>query len=799
MILKFIFRNLTKRPFLNLIKVLGLSLALTGLLVITFFLKNELTFDSSHKKSKQIYRYSITSENFFGGKHFARVNNSSYIPQMKDYFPEIENYVRLAPIRGGYVKYNEKFVSLNQAFECDSTFLKIFDCELIVGNAENILNNPGSMIISESFAKKIFGDNNPVGQVLSLPKGQYYAENKEFTVNGIMKDFKQNNHFHPDFIVAASDKSIFEGWAWIYLLLNENADPHNIESNFKVFYSSVSGIDKNELKIEAHLQNISKIHLSSDKLREIEANGSMSVIYTLSIAALILLFIALTNYANLNIGMASFSDKFLYINKLTGSSNRLNFKFYLTEGLIITIITIAISGFLTGIVNDITLKHFELNLFAGNLPLGLLIILLFGLLAVLSGISPLYQQAVNKADSFLNLKSESYKRKGISKGLIILQYTISIVLIIAVIVIQRQTNFALKSSMGADTGNPICLEDVHTDVQQKFELFKNELLKYNSIESVSAMFEPPGGEANDLFQFEMEGYIPDESNKLDNMIGIFPCDYSFASIFKLDFLSGNNFSEKYDDNEGSGEYIINEAAMKRLNYFNPDEIEGKEFDLTFNYADIAIPKGKIIGVVKDFNFSSIRKKIEPLVFFKRKDMWISNFIIYFNSENKSKAINDIESVWNKLFAEYPFQYKYLSSMHKNVYRKEMLQASLLSIFTIMALFICSMGLLGMSLLVTQRRTKEIGIRKVNGAKISELMFMLNWDLIKWIVISFVIAVPIAFIAMNKWLENFAYKIPLSWWIFTLAGIIAIIISLITISIISWKAANSNPVNALRYE
>ena len=283
------------------------------------------------------------------------------------------------------------------------------------------------------------------------------------------------------------------------------------------------------------------------------------------------------------------------------------------------------------------------------------------------------------------------------------------------------------------------------------------------------------------------------------MIGVFPCDYSFASIFNLKFLSGNNFSEKNEDNEGSGEYIINESAMKRLHYTDPDEIIGKEFGLISNIDGIKIPTGKIIGVVKDFHLSSIKKEIEPLVLFKRKDLWLMNFVVSFQPGMQIKALTDIESVWTKMFPEYPFQYEYVSSMYKNVYKTELLQAKLLSIFTFIALFICSMGLLGLSLLTTQRRTKEIGIRKINGAKISEMMIMLNWDFIKWIMISFVIAIPLAFFAMNKWLDNFAYKTTLSWWIFALAGLAAMFIALITVSVQSWKAASSNPVEALRYE
>jgi putative ABC transport system permease protein len=800
MILKFAVRNVTKRPFLNLIKVVGLTLALSGVLIIVLFLKSELTFDSFHKKSDRIYRFTITSPSFFEGKPFARVYQPNYIPKMAEYFPEIENYLRLIPVLGGSIKLKENFIKVNEAFQCDSTFFDVFNSELLVGNPDNILDSPGSMVISESFAKRVFGNLNPIGQILTLPGGQYYGVNVDFTIKGVMKDFPQNSHFHPEFIATPRDKTEFNRWAWTYLLLFDNANPDNILSRFKDFYSTQVENKSEEIKIEAHLQNISDIHLHSNKLREIEANSNMSIIYALSIAALILLFIAVTNYSNLNIGMADFSNKYLFVSKVLGSSIWMNLKYFFIEGSIILIVSILICGIIVTLSYILIQKYFVLNLFTGNIPLILLVVLLFSLLGILSGILPLSKQGISNLKSSLDNKSTSnLRRKGISKSIIVLQYTVSIALIVAVIVIRRQTNYALKSSMGVDDNNLICFEDVHSNVQAKFGVFKEELLKYNSVKSVSAMFEPPGGEANDMFEFKMEGYIKNETNKADNYIGIFPCDYSFASIFNLNFLSGKNFSEKNQDNEGSGEYIINESAMRRLNYINPDEIIGKEFRLISNIEGINIPVGKIIGVVKDFHLSSIKKEIEPLVLFKRKDLWLINIVVSFRPDIRTQALNDIKSVWTKMFPEYPFQYEYVSSMYENVYKTEFLQAKLLSVFTFIALFICSMGLLGLSLLTTQRRTKEIGIRKINGARISEIMIMLNWDLIKWITMSFVLAIPLSYVFMKKWLESFAYKTALSWWIFALAGLTAMLIAVITISVQSWKASSNNPVTSLRYE
>jgi putative ABC transport system permease protein len=315
---------------------------------------------------------------------------------------------------------------------------------------------------------------------------------------------------------------------------------------------------------------------------------------------------------------------------------------------------------------------------------------------------------------------------------------------------------------------------------------------------VSAMLEPPGGEANDMFQFEMEGFQKSE-DKRQSLIGVFPCDYSFAKLFGLNFLGGSNFSEKNLDTEGSGEYIINETALHYLNFTNAGDAIGKDFKLISSAQGIEIPGGKIIGVVEDFHLSSMKKKVNPMVMFKRDKLWLINFVISYKPGMRAAALSDIRKVWTDLFPMYPFSYESVDVMYHKVYKTELLQARLLSIFTIISLFISSMGLLGISLLVAQQRVKEIGVRKVNGARISEVLVLLNKSFVKWVAISFVIATPIAYYAMNKWMESFAYKTTLSWWIFALAGLMALGIALLTVSWQSWKAATRNPVEALRYE
>ncbi len=797
--IKVVIRNLFKHPFLNLVKILGLSLALTGIIFISLFLKNELTYDRLNPKTYQIYRLTLTDPDFLGGKHFARIVNAGYLPEIKERLPEVEQYVRLMPVRGGLLKYKERFYNVNQGFECDSTFFEVFEVELISGNKKTVLENPASMVISKSYAETIFGESNPVGEVLTLPAGQYYGEAQNFTVAGIMKDFPSNSHFHPDFITTPVQHEFQYGWSWTYLLLSNGANPENVTREISDFLTERAQVEPEEFETKVYLQKLTDIHLYSNKLREIEANGNIRNIYVLAIAAFILLVIAISNYANLNLGMSGFNAKYLFINKILGSNKVAVVNFFLIEGLLILLATLFLTTLISIPTNTLIFKFYGLKLAQKNLAFILFVVTVFSILSLILGMLPVLKSILTakKINTSVN-----FGRGRISRGLIVFQYAFSIALIISVIVISRQTSHALKNGLGARENNIVIFESVHASLQQKFEIFKEELLKYNSIQHVSAMMEPPGGEANDMFPFEMEGFDTEQNEDQFNRIGVFPCDYSFADLFNLQFLSGNNFTASNIDNEGSGEYIINEAAMKRLNYHDPDEIIGKTFKLNFMMSEttgIEIPRGKIIGVVKDFHLSSIKKKVEPLVLFKRDKLWLLNFAVAFQPGMRTAALTDIETVWTSMFPEYPLQYEDVNVMYQKVYKAELLQARLLSVFTIIALFICSMGLFGLALIITQNRVKEIGIRKVNGARVSEILAILNKDFLKWVILAFLIACPAGYFAMDKWLENFAYKTGLSWWIFILAGVIALGIALLTVSLQSWKAATRNPVEALRYE
>lgn len=791
MIFKFAYRNFKKRLFLNLIKALGLSLAFCSLLFIVLFLKNEITFDRSFSKADRIYRFTITHPTFLGGKEFARTHNTQYLTELKESFPEVENYVRLAPSWSN-IKKDGKVITVNQSFICDTSYFQVFDTPIIAGDAKGTHN---SLYISEKLAARIYGEASPIGQILEVPVNQYGEETASLKISGVIKDNPQNSHFHPELLYLTSDNQRFNNWAYTYLLLAENADPSKIIAGFKEFFVPFSGDADGNVLTDAHLQRITDIHLNSDKLREIEPNSNKTNIYVLAASALVLLMIALSNYISLNTGMSGFNDKYFYISKFLGSSSGMIFKYILSEGVIILLFSLAFTLLIALPAFQLIQSAFAIDLFRGNATLMLIVVAILAMLTLLASFLPELGRMTT------NSGNKPYARqKGINKSLIVLQYSFSVVLIVAVIVISRQTDFVLKSSLGSASENMISIKNPKSGQPEfVFETFKNEIKNLSAVKSVSAMFTEFGGETNDMFNFELEGYGANNQTDGGNYVPVFTCDHDFIDFFNIPLLAGSDFSENNLDQEGSGEFIINESALKFFNYTNPDEIIGKQFGFANIPVEVDIPKGQIIGVVKDFHLSSMKNQERPLVLFKREGLWLDSFVAELQPGSGKKALAEIEALWEKHFPNELFDYQYSDAAYQSVYKTELLQARLLSVFTVISLFICSMGLLGLSLLITQRRIKEVGIRKVNGAKTFEIMRLLNWDFLKWVVLAYGLAIPLAYLAMKKWLENFAYQIDLSWWIFGIAGLIILFISLLTVSWESWKAAVTNPVKALRHE
>ena len=741
------------------------------------FVKNELSYDTFHSKSDQIFRVTTIDEALGVSSNNVGITNPRMTIDAKAEIPEVTLSTRLLTQGRTRIENGDDVIYAEDAKYIESSFFDVFDFELVGPQSKEKFEAPRKLILNESLAKKTFRDEDPIGKTLSLPAGHFNPEKMDIIVSGVIKDFSEQSHFHPNLLVMPGPDKI-GGWAYTYLLLSPKGNPQVVEDKISQKFTELySEDDQNEMPVNAYLMHIRELHLNSNLLREIEPNGSMNSIYVFSIAALILLYISLSNFTNLNIGMAVYLRKFLALNQLLGSSKRIIINYFFIESFIIVCCAVCIALVSCIPINSILFEYYQINLLQGNLKFALGIILVFGIFGILAGVQPVIANRFENYTLGDRLKGSStfYRHK----FMLISQFVMAIVLLVGVIVISEQTGFALKNSMAADKNNVVCIPTVHSEVQKDFGLFKAELLRQNAIISVSAMMDAPGGETHDMFPYIMEDLPEEASHK--NYIGVFACDYSFADVFGFTFLSGKNFSSNNRDEMEKGEYIINETALNYLGFQDADAVIDKAFGLLSPIEGVHLPMGRIIGVVKDFHLSGLQTKVEPLVLFKRADSWLGNIVVAYNPKLKTEALKNVNSVWSSLFPTYPLEYLEVSSIYKSVYKTELWQRNLIIIFTIISVFVCAMGLIGLSLMVSRRRFKEIGIRKVNGAKISEILFLLNKDFLNWLAIAFVLATPFAFLAANKWLEAFAYKIPMSWWMFVSAGLITTFITIITVS------------------
>jgi putative ABC transport system permease protein len=377
--------------------------------------------------------------------------------------------------------------------------------------------------------------------------------------------------------------------------------------------------------------------------------------------------------------------------------------------------------------------------------------------------------------------------------MLIVQFTLSITLIIAALTIKKQNQLALSNRVTKDYKNIIIFKGLNWEIKQLYQKFKEELLRNSMISDVSAVMSEPTFDDKDVFTIK-DGDLKPEKKKL--ALHMLICDDNLVNFFNLKIIAGENFP-KYIPKQTFESYILNEEATKYLGFDNPDEAIGKRLSFNFD-VDSILFGGKIIGVVKDFHYATLHNEIRPLVMFQQP-VWYWTFTVKFNPKNKAQALQLINVSWKKVYPNYPFDYIYLDDLYNQAYSKEITQSKIINLFSIIGLLVACIGLICLTSYTAETRTKELGIRRVNGARVTDLLVMLNKNLAKWVVIAIVIAFPVSWYAMNKWLQNFAYKTELSWWIFVLAGIIVLGIALLAVSWQSFRASTTNPVESLRYE
>ena len=789
------FRFLWNNRFFSLINIAGLTIGFVCVLLISIWVINQLSYDRHISNYENIYRLTAEVSNSNGYySHFARCWQP-WTRQIQDYFPEINKIALLSPLRRTAVKMNEIKFNAEQVYRCNKETLKVFDIKVIKGDNDPALDEPNMLLLSEGLYKTYFENTMVMDSIIEI-SGAFDTDFLDFKVVGVFKDFPKASHIHPDILISLPDPYNFDGWAYTYLEMSEGSKPDDIIQQFPEYaLKHLNEEARNTTNI--HLQKITDIHLHSKKDREIETNGDINVVWLFSSIGIAVLVITLINFLNLNLILQLKRNNILIIKKILGSE--------ILESAMGIFIEITIQIILACMISFMIvyfLKPFESLSIYGDISIRFLYIiqfLIFGI-ALIFSLIPQFLIINKQWNNNISLKGaeidNSYLLKKGNKGFrrvfVILQFATSIVLIACAYYIHLQQQYLWQGRMGFDRESVIVLKELNWKMREKYSEFKNRLEVYHNIKQITASMEPPSGYVMDAMSLKMDGIPADD----DVSIFVFPVEDNYIDFYELPIIAGQTFTKQSSQIQNE-EYILNEAALVHLGISDPEDAIGRRFKLNFSI-DSLFKGGTVKGVVKDFNLSPLFEKVKPLVLFQ-KSIWYSTILIKVDSIKRNESLQLVKATWDDLYPEYLFDYSFDDDLYRNAYRNEILQSKLSKYLTFLAVVIACLGLFGISTIIIQLRMKEIGIRKVNGASSLNILYMLSKEFFQWILISMIIATPFSLAIIYKWSQNYPYKVSLSWWLFPMAGIIALIFASISISYYSLKAAHKNPVDVLRYE
>lgn len=808
--LKIAWRTLRKQRGFAFINIFGLAVGLGCCLLITLYVLDELSYDRYNEKADRIYR--IQSDIKFGGNdmRFA-VSPDPVGPTLKKDYPQVEQYVRLHQRGTWLVKRTGETTNLredNVTF-ADSTLFDVFTLPLISGDPKRALAEPNTIVISESAAKRHFGNQNPMGQTLLL-------DNRlTFKVSGVMRDMPKNAHFHADLIpTMLSDEYPWGQWLsnnhHTYILLRPGTDPATVDRNFDAVIEKYVGPQVQQMigkslgefrkagnSVRYWLMPLTDIHLHSKQQIELAPNGDIQYVYIFSAVALFILLIACINFMNLATARSAMRAREVGVRKVMGSERQQLVSQFMTESVLtsvlamvlaIGIVALALPGF-----NTIAAKELTIHQLTSSYLLPVLILLPFavGLFAgsypafFLSSFQPI---RVLKGGLSALKTGTGFGGASLRSGLVVFQFMMSVILIVGTIIVYRQITFIQTKNVGFNREQVLTVNDAYA-IGKQAETFRQEVLRL------------PG-----VLNGSISGYLPTPSNRSDNAyfaegqtdmnkgfsMQTWGVDHDYLKTMGMQLVRGREFSRQFGS-DSSG-IILNEAAIKILGFKDPI---GKRV-WRFNDGEGKTRKTyTVIGVVKNFHFESLRRNIGALSLVLDSNSGAVSFRL--SGANVPALVRQIEAKWKQLAPGQPFSYQFMNLSFDEMYRAEQRVGTIALTFAALAVLIACLGLFGLAAFMAEQRTKEIGVRKVLGASVTSIVGLLSKDFLKLVLVAILIASPIAWWAMNQWLADFAYKINIEWWMFALAGLLAVGIALLTVSFQSIKAALMNPVKSLRSE
>jgi putative ABC transport system permease protein len=788
--LRVAFRNLWRHKGFSLLNILGLTIGMSACFLIFLYVKFELSYDDFHSKESRIYRIVTDIVNPSETLHFSVAAPAMPVAAKRD-FPEIEKQVRFDPgnilVRRGDIKIQEP----NMAF-ADSTFFEIFDFPLLKGDPVTALREPYSVVLSETAAKKYFGTADPMGQHLTLT-----ADNNIGTITGVMKDMPENTELKADMLVAsysgAADSNRDKNWGgfgdFSYFLLKPNTNPHALERKFPAFLENHVGkmMKENNQTYTYILEPLKDVYLKSTRGGTV--SGSMTNVYVFSIVGLFILLIAGINFVNLTTARSMERAREVGIRKVIGAEKpQLTIQF-LGESVILCLIAFVLSVLLCAALlpsfNFLAGKTISTGIFNHPSYIWTLLVIGFGI-GLLAGIYPaLVLSAFQPIVVLKGRFATGTKGMLLRKGLVISQFTISIGLIVATLLVGLQLNYMRHQELGFSKDQEIVL-DTHGDNHR--DALKEDIRRLPGVVSTAMSSNTPGSGQMNAYSIiqnqkgEMQVCSPD----------LFFVDFDYIPQYQMKLVAGRIFSRAFGA-DTTQSMVINEAAVRMLGYHSPQDAIGRDFSQWGR-------KGKIIGVVKDFHYQSLQQIIRPLSM-RIEPGGCDQISVKVRTTDLKKTVAGIERAWQATIPYRPFDYFFVDEMFDRQYRTEDRFGKLFLYFSVLAIFISCLGLLGLASYSTVQRTKEIGVRKVLGASVGGIVGLLSKDFLLLIGIAFLVATPVSFFLMKGWLEGFAYRINIysAWWIFAAGGLAAFVIAMLTISFQAIKAALMNPVVSLRSE
>lgn len=788
-------RNIRRQKGYSLLNLGGLAIGLACFILISIYIQYELSFDRYHAGAGQIYRVCGEHPFYYHGKNQAAITPAPLAPALKSDLPEVLASVRLTDEDDVLLSSGDKHFLEESIFYASPGIFEVFSFQLYTGDPENALSAPYSIILSERMAEKYFAQENAIGKTIKL-KARY-----DLKVTGVLKNIPTNSHYVADFILPFSlygviNNEDFTSWShssyYTYIKLRDDTLLKDFESHIQTYMERSFRPGQDRQGFRYFLQPLTDIHLHSDVIAEINANSDIKNIYIFGFIAILILIIACMNYMNLVTARSAQRSKEVGIRKVVGALRNQVIKQFFAESILLTFLALILASFLVFLLLPLfgTFVNKDLNISIMNNPQILFAILaLIFFVGVFAGSYPALIISSFRPAKILRSGSKSTP-KGISlrNGLVVIQFSISILLIICTLVVRNQLNFIKNKDVGYQKDQIITMRIRDPEIRQNIKPIKTELLDHPYILSASASSNLPHRITNlgrvKSYQASDEEYFP-----------MYQCtvDYDFFDLFGIEITTGRKFSKDFASDTQDA-YILNETAVKALGYSNPLD---KEFIEPIHGG--TSKRGRIIGVMKDFNMLSLHLGIEPLKLGLDPNESQRYLSIKLQGNEIPKTIKFIKEKFEMISSTYPFEYQFFDDVFSQVYENEQKVGQLLNAFGLLAIFIACLGLYGLASFTTEQKTKEIGIRKVLGASISGIILLLTKEFTKWVLVANFVAWPVAFFLMKNWLQNFAYQIPLSVGIFFLAGAFAFGLAFLTVLFQTLRAAKANPIAALKYE